>query len=306
MWKRLWTFFEPSPPALVFVWIGLALFLISTLSTYFVFSADPTIPKIPMLSLVPLPMLSLLLGLACLRERHSGGRLLLWSGVVLCAVIGVINILVFSWRGAGSAASRDSLTAFWRFPGGPAFGFVWVIWAFLIWRTWPTIRTVMEDLRLQRLITLVAARGEAALADIAAALSLSEPWAQTLLLGLIDSRRLMASYDPEYRRVYSAAALNEKQRRLAGIITAQGKVKLEALGGELRVSRGLITHWIYALARQGRLHGFADWAEGWVYSFPPGLGENAEITACPHCGGALDVAGKGVIECSYCKVEVFR
>ena len=306
MWKRLWSFFLPSPGSLVFVWSALILLLIMTLSNVIVYMGDPTIPKFPMLSVVSLPTVAILLGFASLREKRPAGRLLLWSCVVACALTGTINILIFSLSGAGSQKFNEGLFTFMVFPGAPSLGFVLAVWAFLIWRTWPVILELLRVIRSQRLIAMVAARGEAALAEIAGKISMSEAQALALLQELMKARELMAYYDEDYQRIYSAAALNEKRRKMVGIITAQGKIELETLANYLHLNRPLIKQWIYTQARRGQLHGFVDWAVGWVYSFPLDPGTNENFDRCPHCGGELDIAGKGVIECSHCKVEVFR
>ena len=306
MWKRLWSFFLPSPGSLVFVWIALVLFIILTLSYSFVYMGDPTIPQIPLLSVVSLPTVALLLGLASFREQRPAGRLLLWTGVVACAVIGTGNVLIFQWQGRGTLALNEGLSSFLSCPGMPSLGIVLLVWAFFLWRTWPVIRELLRVIRSQRLIAMVAARGEAALTDIADEISMNEAQALALLQELMKKRELMAYYDEEYQRIYSAAALNEKRRKMVGSITAQGKIELGALANYLRLNRPLLKQWIYAQARRGQLHGFADWAVGWVYSFPLDPHPNENINRCPHCGGELDIAGKGVIECSHCKVEVFR
>jgi DNA-directed RNA polymerase subunit RPC12/RpoP len=97
--------------------------------------------------------------------------------------------------------------------------------------------------------------------------------------------------------------LNEKQRRLLAMVNIQGKSALDSLAVDLNVSRTLLHQWIYALAQRGQLHGFVDWAAGTVYSqlVEQILSQNL----CPHCGGQLDVAGKDLIECAYCGVEMF-
>jgi hypothetical protein len=132
---------------------------------------------------------------------------------------------------------------------------------------------------------------------------MSDEQVEKLIRDLIADGELMAYYDVEHRYVYSAAALSEKQRRLLAMINIQGKATLDSLAGELKVSGALLRRWIYSLAQRGQLHGFADWSAGIVYSQ-----DGQQILAqnlCPHCGGKLDVAGKGLIACVYCGVEMF-
>jgi hypothetical protein len=138
---------------------------------------------------------------------------------------------------------------------------------------------------------------------LASELSLPEEQVQKLVRELIQAGELMAYLDLEHRRVYSAAALNEKQRRLLAMVNVQGKAVLDSLATDLNVSRALLRQWIYALAQRGQLHGFVDWAGGTVYS--QAVGQVLAQNLCPHCGGKLDVAGKGLIACEFCGVEMF-
>lgn len=98
-------------------------------------------------------------------------------------------------------------------------------------------------------------------------------------------------------------AAAEKQRQLLGMIQARGKVALSDIALELRASRDQVRAWIYDLVHLGLFSGYINWAEGVLYS--------AEATAlrdagkCPNCGGALELAGRGVIRCPYCGTEIF-
>ena len=153
---------------------------------------------------------------------------------------------------------------------------------------------------MQRLIGMVQARGEAALSDLSQELSLSEAQTAELVSQLIDDGELMGVLDPDSQRVYSAAALNEKQRRLLAIVATQGKARLADLAGELGVSQDRARRWVQSLAQRGSLHGFANWERGWVYS------QEVVQDRCPHCGGQQEMVGKGVIQCQHCGVEVFQ
>ncbi len=95
----------------------------------------------------------------------------------------------------------------------------------------------------------------------------------------------------------------EKQRQLLGLIQARGKVALSDVALELRASRDQVRAWIYDLVHLGLFSGYINWAEGWLYSAEAAALRDAG--KCPNCGGALELAGKGVIRCPYCGTEIF-
>ncbi|MCS6963171.1 hypothetical protein [Thermoflexus sp.] len=95
----------------------------------------------------------------------------------------------------------------------------------------------------------------------------------------------------------------EKQRRLLGMIQARGKVALSDLALELRASRDQVRAWIYDLVHLGLFSGYINWSEGLLYSAEAAALRDAG--KCPNCGGALELAGKGVIRCPYCGTEIF-
>jgi len=170
---------------------------------------------------------------------------------------------------------------------------------FLGQRARAPFQQALRAARMQRLVGMVQARGEVGLPYLSQELSLSEVQAAELVRQLIDDGELMGLFDPASQRVYSAAALNEKQRRLLAMVETQGKARLADLAVDLQVSQDMARRWVQALAQRGCLHGFANWDRGWVYSQPVGQDR------CPHCGGQQEMVGKGVIQCQHCGVEVF-
>ena len=203
-------------------------------------------------------------------------------------------------RDSTSGSGTLLLTATCCLPSIIGLGLILV---FLGWKAYPVFQHTLRAARLQRVLEIIQARGEAQLQDLAAEISMSAVQVEKLIRTLIADGELMAYLDLEQQRVYSAAALNEKQRRMLAMINIQGKAELDSLAVDLNVSRTLLRQWIYALAQRGQLHGFVDWAAGTVYS--QAVEQILAQNLCPHCGGKLDVAGKGLIECAYCGVEMF-
>ena len=94
----------------------------------------------------------------------------------------------------------------------------------------------------------------------------------------------------------------EKERRLLGMVRAQGQVSVSDVALELDASRDRVRDWIYDLVDKGLFAGYINWDDGTLYSR-----DAAQMRGnkCPNCGGELELAGKGVVKCPYCGAEVF-
>ncbi|MFN3929528.1 MAG: hypothetical protein ACK4OK_07840 [Thermoflexus sp.] len=99
------------------------------------------------------------------------------------------------------------------------------------------------------------------------------------------------------------AEMAEKQRRLLGMIQARGKVAISDIVLELQATRDQVWAWIYDLVHLGLFSGYINWSEGLLYSAEAAALRDAG--KCPNCGGALELAGKGIIRCPYCGTEIF-
>lgn len=97
------------------------------------------------------------------------------------------------------------------------------------------------------------------------------------------------------------AAVRQKER-LLGLIQAQGKVTLNTIMVEQRLTREQVKNYIYELVQQGLFSGYIDWNTNTFYSKDAArVGSNK----CPNCGGVREIVGKGIVKCPYCGVELF-
>jgi len=102
------------------------------------------------------------------------------------------------------------------------------------------------------------------------------------------------------------AKAEERVRREKEILTtieARGKVKISDLCLDLHLDRSAVEALLRDLVGKGLFTGSINWQEGLLVS--------AEAKAfpeskCPHCGGELQIAGKGTIRCPYCGSEIYR
>jgi hypothetical protein len=95
----------------------------------------------------------------------------------------------------------------------------------------------------------------------------------------------------------------EKERKLLGMVQTQGQVSIPEVALELDVGRGQVKEWIYDLVDKELFAGYINWDEGMLYSRK--AGEMKTANKCPNCGGEVELAGKGVVQCPYCGAEIF-
>jgi ribosomal protein S27AE len=93
-----------------------------------------------------------------------------------------------------------------------------------------------------------------------------------------------------------------KQRKLLNLVQTQGQVNLSIAAIELNMPRDAVKALVYDLVGKQLFSGYIDWDAQMLYSVDAGKVKGGK---CPKCGGALEVAGKGLIKCPYCGSEVF-
>lgn len=95
----------------------------------------------------------------------------------------------------------------------------------------------------------------------------------------------------------------EKERKLLGMVQAQGKVRVSDVALELDAGLDQVKSWIYDLVNKGLFAGYINWDDGTLYSEDAAKmrGDNK----CPNCGGQVELAGKGVVKCPFCGTEIY-
>jgi len=94
----------------------------------------------------------------------------------------------------------------------------------------------------------------------------------------------------------------EKERKLLGMVQAQGQVGISDVALELDASRDQVKEWVYDLVHKGLFAGYINWDDGLLISR-----DAAQLRGdkCPSCGGEVELAGKGVVQCPFCGAEIF-
>ena len=98
-------------------------------------------------------------------------------------------------------------------------------------------------------------------------------------------------------------AAGVKQRQLLDMVKTRGQVQISDVVLELKSTRSEVQQWVHDLVGLGIFSGYVNWDEGTLYSIE--ASQLRDMTRCKHCGGEVQLAGKGVVRCAYCGTEYF-
>lgn len=94
----------------------------------------------------------------------------------------------------------------------------------------------------------------------------------------------------------------DKERSILNAVQTRGRVNIVDLALENDASREEVRTYIYDLIGKDLFTGYVNWDKGELVS-----AEAAQLKegSCPNCGGALELAGKGLVRCPYCGAETY-
>jgi hypothetical protein len=94
----------------------------------------------------------------------------------------------------------------------------------------------------------------------------------------------------------------DKERAVLNAVTTRGRVGIADLAIENNATRDEVKQYIYDLIGKGLFTGYVNWEKGELVS-----AEAAQIKEgqCPNCGGAVELAGKGLVRCPFCGTETY-
>jgi len=94
-----------------------------------------------------------------------------------------------------------------------------------------------------------------------------------------------------------------QERKILNMVLTQGQVSVQELIVELQQPRESVEEMIRSLVGKQLFSGAIDWEKGMLYSV-----DSQKLTdgrSCPNCGGQVELAGKGLVQCPWCGSEVF-
>ncbi|MCB9746057.1 MAG: hypothetical protein H6740_26010 [Alphaproteobacteria bacterium] len=244
------------------------------------------------------PVWVLGLGLAALLERRPLARASLLSGGALaCAAVGVAVFL-----GQTLDGEEPGLALFSGLLCGMAPSLALLGLAGLSANRWGSLLAEGRDPdALAAAHDALDQEGHLDAARLQALSGLSaEQCARTLSRMAQDAPETLALDEPTLT-LLRCAHLDQARQRLPGVLAAHAELSLGDLGAQLEVPEGQLRELVYAAFAQGELHGATvNWKRGVLRSVSTQAGQ-----PCPACGAALEVVGKGTLECGHCGAEVF-
>lgn len=113
---------------------------------------------------------------------------------------------------------------------------------------------------------------------------------------------LAAVLDVSSQRAFTLAKYRTKEQELVATVQARGKASIYDVAKALGLSEGHFRQMLYDALSHGRFAGYVDFRRGVVFSVD--ARKLREGKQCPSCGGKMDLAGNGVLACTFCGAEV--
>lgn len=95
----------------------------------------------------------------------------------------------------------------------------------------------------------------------------------------------------------------QKQRQLLDILKSRGQVSVHEMALEMGVNVDNVKQMVHQLVGLQVFSGYVNWNDGTLYSSD--ARQLRELQQCRNCGGAITLAGKGIVVCRFCGTEYF-
>lgn len=94
----------------------------------------------------------------------------------------------------------------------------------------------------------------------------------------------------------------DEERAILNSVMTRGRVSIADLAIEGNLNRQQVRDCIYDLIGKDLFRGYVNWDKGELVSAEAA---NIQDGKCPNCGGALQLAGKGLVRCPFCGTETY-
>ena len=95
----------------------------------------------------------------------------------------------------------------------------------------------------------------------------------------------------------------KKQRMVLNMVETRGKVRIADIALEINGTRDQVQKYVYDLVGKGLFTGYVNWQQGELLAVD--ARQMQANQTCPNCGGKLELAGKGLVQCPFCGSEIF-
>lgn len=95
----------------------------------------------------------------------------------------------------------------------------------------------------------------------------------------------------------------QQQRQLLDILKSRGQVSVTDMAMEMQVNADNVKNMVHQLVGLQVFSGYINWDKGVLYSSD--ASQLRDLTVCKNCGGAITLAGKGIVVCKFCGTEYF-
>ncbi|TVR19036.1 MAG: hypothetical protein EA396_13635 [Anaerolineaceae bacterium] len=95
----------------------------------------------------------------------------------------------------------------------------------------------------------------------------------------------------------------QKQRQLLDIVKSRGQVRVDEVALEMSVPVDSVRNMVHQLVGLQVFTGYINWDDGILFSSE--ASKLRDLENCEKCGGRIQLAGRGIVQCPFCGTEYF-
>jgi hypothetical protein len=245
-----------------------------------------------------LPAGAALAFLAALVSRTASARAVLHGSTALLLALGAFLVAVSNFDRGFDVGSILVSILLYAIP----IAVVGTLAVFFGGRSARELEERLAARRVERLRRALLERGAASFDELAAASGIPDTEVDDALDRLHGEGQLVVVLDAPARRAFTQEGFAAQEEALVRWVYERGRMAIYDLARQLGMSEARLRELLYAALSHGRFAGYVDWRRGIVFSIDARRLREGRV--CPNCGGAMDLAGSGVIACPYCETEV--